>query len=212
MRHLQLLLVAHAIGLTTLAAPAQTPPAAPTAPAVTEPDALKAINLLRNELVDAFNKGDVDRLLSHLDPDVVATWQNGEVTRGPQGVRGYYNKMMTGPDRVVATLSAKPVVDDRHVYDDGRWAVSWGNLHDEYVLLDGTAFKFDSRFTATIARRGDVWKVTSFHASVSAFDNPILGIAARKAGTWAGVAGAAVGVLAGVVLGVVISRRKRKTV
>jgi len=26
---------------------------------------------LRGELIDSFNKGDVDRLLSHLDPDVV---------------------------------------------------------------------------------------------------------------------------------------------
>ena len=41
---------------------------------VTEPDPLKAIGVLREELVDAFNMGDLDRLLSHLDPDAVVTW------------------------------------------------------------------------------------------------------------------------------------------
>jgi len=179
---------------------------AQTAP-VTQPDALKAIHLLRGELVDAFNKADVDRLLSHLDPDVVATWQNGEVTRGPQGVRAYYDKMMTGPNRIVSKLVVNPEVQDRHIYDS--WAVSWGNLHDEYVLTDGTAFKFDSRFTATIARRGDVWKVTSFHASVNAFDNPVLGAVGKKVGTWAGVGGAAVGLVLGILIGLLIKRRKQ---
>ena len=88
-----------------LHAQAATTPA-PTPQAVTEPDPLKAINLLRTELVDAFNKADVDRLLSHLDPDVVLTWQNGEVCRGPEAVRAYYNRMMTAPDHVVAKITA----------------------------------------------------------------------------------------------------------
>ena len=75
----------------------------------------QAIGLLRQELIDSFNKGDLDRLLSHLDPDVVITWQNGEVCRGPTAVRAYYDKMMKGPDRRVEKVSADPKVDDRHV-------------------------------------------------------------------------------------------------
>lgn len=170
-----------------------------TRAAVTDADALSAINSLRTELVDAFNKGDVDRLISHLDPDIVITWQNGEVSRGPDGVKAYYNKMMTGENKIVQKLSAEPTVDDRHIYGD--WAVSWGNLHDEYTLNDGKSFKFDSRFTATIARRGAEWKVTAFHASVNAFDNAILRMAASKVGMWAGIIGALVGLFVGVVVG-----------
>lgn len=174
---------------------------------VTEPDALKAINLLRTELVDSFNKGDVNRLLWHLDADVVVTWQNGEVCRGPQAVKAYYERMMAAPNHVVAKLSSNPVVDDRHVYGD--WAVSWGNLHDDYELNDGSKFKFDSRFTATIAKRGNEWKVTSFHASVNAFDNPILLVAEKKAATWVGIIGAVAGVVVGGAIGFVMGGRKR---
>jgi ketosteroid isomerase-like protein len=184
-------------------------PAQATKP-VTEADSIAAIAALRGELVDSFNKGDVERLLSHLDPEVVATWQNGEVCRGPEAVRAYYNKMMTGPGRIVARLSSNPVVDDRHVYGD--WAVSWGNLHDSYELKDGTTFKFDSRFTATIARRGAEWKVTSFHASVNAFDNPVLKIAASKGATWAAVAAGVIGLGLGTVAGLLIGRRRTRTV
>jgi len=189
---------------TTSAARAQT-----TQP-VTEPDPMKAINQLRTELVDAFNNGDVDRLVSHLDPDAVVTWQNGEVSRGPDGVKQYYNRMMTGPNKIVAKLSASPVVDDRHIYGD--WAVSWGNLHDEYELTDGSKFKFDSRFTATIVRRGEEWKITSFHASVNAFNNPILAIAERKAATWSGAIAGVVGLVVGVLVAALLGRRKPRPI
>lgn len=180
--------------------------AEPAAP-VTASDAETAIGALRTELVDSFNKGDLDRLLSHLDPDVVVTWQNAEVCRGPAAVKAYYDKMMRGPNPVVAKLSANPVVDDRHIYGD--WAVSWGNLHDQYELKDGSAFKFDSRFTATIARRGAVWKVTSFHASVSAFDNPVVMIAAKKGAIWAGIIAGVVGLIIGAAAVMLIKRRRK---
>jgi ketosteroid isomerase-like protein len=180
--------------------------AAQTSRPVTEPDPLKAIALLRAELIDAFNKGDVDRLLSHIDSDAVVTWQNGEVCHGPEAVRAYYDKMMAGPNHIVAKLSVNPTIDDRHVYGD--WAVSWGNLHDEYQLTDGRNFRFDSRFTATIARRGDEWKVASFHASVNAFDNPILGIAEKKSAIRGGAGGGVAGLVVGAIVVLILKRRK----
>jgi ketosteroid isomerase-like protein len=173
---------------------------------LTEPDPLKAIGQMRAELIDSFNKGDVERLLSHVDPDVIATWQNGEVCHGPDAVRAYYNKMMKSDHPVVAKLSINPEVAGRQL--NGNWAVSWGNLHDEYVLTDGSEFKFNSNFTATIARRGDEWKIVSFHASVNAFDNPILGMAVRKTVVWVGAGAGLGGVLVGVLATLVLRRRK----
>jgi hypothetical protein len=70
----------------------------------------------------------------------------------------------------------------------------------------------DSRFTATIARRGDVWKVSSFHVSVNAFDNPILGFAAKKAGGWALLLGLLAGLAVGTIVGLLIQRRRGASV
>ena len=178
----------------------------PATATAADADALSGINALRTELVDAFNKSDIDRLISHLDPGVIVTWQNGEVSHGPDGVKAYYNKMMNGPNHIVQELSADPTVEERHIYGD--WAVSCGNLHDEYKLTDGKSFKFDSRFTATIAKRGAEWKVVAFHASVNAFDNPILRIAAGKAATFAGIAAGLFGILIGMLVGR-LGRRKQ---
>jgi len=173
---------------------------------VTFADPEAAIATMRNELVDSFNKGDYDRLISHLDENVVITWQNAEVCRGPAEVHAYYDKMMTGPNPVVKAVHADPQVDGRHIYGD--WAVSYGKMNDHFTLTDGSELNFDSRFTATIARKGDVWKITAFHLSVNAFDNAILKMAIGKTATWAGVIVGIVALLVGFVIGRVTKQRR----
>lgn len=175
----------------TLAIPALCQTPAPATP----DEASVAITKLRDGLVSSFNKGDIDGLLSHLDPDVVVTWQNGEVCRGPEAVRAFYNRMMTGDKKIVSGIKSEPEVLGRHIRGD--WAVSWGNMHDHFLLTDGSDLPFNSVFTATTAKRGDRWLVTAFHVSVSAFENPVLKLAARKIAIWAGLGGGAVGLLLG---------------
>jgi uncharacterized protein (TIGR02246 family) len=169
------------------------------APPPASSDADAAITKLREGLVESFFKGDIDRVLTFLAPDVVVTWQNGEVSKGPQEVRAYYQRMMTGPDRVVREIKAQPEVLGRQMYGD--WAISWGNLHDHFTLTDGRELAFGSRFTIVTAKRGDRWLVTAYHASINAFENPILGIAVRKTGMMIGIAAAIAGLLVGWLIG-----------
>ena len=61
--------------------------------------------------------------------------------------------MMTGPDRRVRSCG-QAGVDDRHVYGD--WAVSWGNLHDQYMLTDGTTFNVRQPLHRDDRQRGAV--------------------------------------------------------
>jgi ketosteroid isomerase-like protein len=169
-------------------------------------DPTEAITRLREGLVDSFNKRDLEGLLSHLDTNVVVTWQNGEVSKGPEGVRAYYNRMMAGERPVVRSISTKPEIEGRHVYGD--WAVSWGNLNDNFTLNDGKELPFNSRFTATIARRGDRWLVTAFHASVNVFQNPVLVLASKKVGLIVGIAGVLLGAVLGLLAGRFFARRR----
>jgi ketosteroid isomerase-like protein len=166
----------------------------------------QAITKLREGLVDSFNHGDIDRLLTYLDTNAVVTWQNGEVCEGPAAVKAYYERMMKGDRPVVRKVSAEPKVLGRHV--QGDWAVSWGNLNDVFVLNDGRELPFNSRFTATVAKRGDHWVVSAFHVSVNAFDNAILAWAIKKTVLLSGAGGLVIGVVAGAVLIGMLRRRK----
>ena len=189
--------------LLALAIPALCETPAPPAP----DEATAAIATLREGLVGSFKKGDIDGLLTHLDADVVVTWQNGEVCRGPEAVRAFYGRMMTGDKKIVREIKSEPEVLGRHVHGD--WAVSWGNLHDHFVLTDGSDLAFNSVFTATIAKRGDRWLVTAFHTSVSAFENPVMKLAIRKTAPWFGLAGAAAGLALGIVATMIFTRKRR---
>jgi hypothetical protein len=72
-------------------------------------------------------------------------------------------------------------------------------------LSDGRDLPLNSRFTATIARRGDRWMVSAFHVSVNAFDNPITALAVKKVSLFVGLAG----LIAGIVLTAIIVRLRR---
>ncbi len=172
-------------------------------------DATEAIGVMRQGLIDSFNKQDIDGLLNYLAPDVVVTWQNGEVCHGPAEVKAYYQKMMSGDKPIVSKVNADPKVDGRQIYGD--WAVSYGHMNDRFLLTDGSDLAMDSRFTATIARHGDRWLVTAFHLSTNTFDNPVLGYAAKKGATLGALAGGGIGVLVGIAIGTKFARRRKAT-
>lgn len=168
-------------------------------------DVEREITKLREGLVDSFNHGDIDRLLTYLDTNAVVTWQNGEVCEGIAAVKAYHERMMNGDKRVVVKVTADPKVLGRHI--QGDWCVSWGELNDHFQLADGRDLPLNSKFTATIAKRGDRWLVSAFHVSVNAFDNPITQIAVKKTAQIVGVAG----VVIGCVLSFIIVRFFRST-
>lgn len=158
---------------------------------------------LREGLVNSFKQGDIDRLLTFLDTNAVVTWQNGEVCEGTAAVKSFYDRMMKGDHPVVQKISSDPKVLGHHV--QGDWCVSWGDLNDHFLLTDGRDLPLNSRFTATIARRGDRWLVSAFHVSVNAFDNPITRVAVKKTAVLVGL----VGLIAGCLVGLIVVRLLR---
>jgi ketosteroid isomerase-like protein len=184
---------------------AQTPPA----PAPAQLDAEKALGVLREGLIESFNKQDIDGLLNYVAPDIVVTWQNGEVCHGPAEVKAYYQKMMSGKERIVARATADPKVDGRQVYGD--WAVSFGHMNDHFFLTDGSDLPLDSRFTATINRQGDRWLITAFHVSANLFENPVLGYAAKKGAAYGALAGGGGGLAIGLLVAILWTRARGST-
>ena len=81
-------------------------------------------------------------------------------------------------------------------------------MNDTFHLNDGQSFTLNSKFTATIARRGEAWKVTSFHVSANLFDNDILRYAVRKAGTMGATVAGIVGLIIGFIVAFVLRKPK----
>jgi len=159
---------------------------------------------LRDGLVDAINKGDIERQLTYLHPNVVVTALNGEVSRGRDGVRAYFLKMTAGPKRVVDSFHCEVMVDELTILYGAETGIAFGSAVQDYKLTDGLNLDVKTRWTATLVKEHDRWLVASLHASASLFDNPLLAMAKRTA-YWAGGISLVVGLIVGLVIG---GRRK----
>ncbi|ATB48169.1 SgcJ/EcaC family oxidoreductase [Corallococcus macrosporus] len=163
-----------------------------------------ALRVLKQEMQDALNAQDLDRLLSHLHPDVSFTTMNNDVRVGKDAIRAYYEEMMRGPHRIVDRVQANFEVDDlTRLYGDT--GVARGSSRDHYVLTDGTDIVIDGRWTCTLVREGDRWLIAAFHYSTNVFDNPLLTRVKHLA-----LAGVTVIGLGALLAGAVIGRRLRR--
>lgn len=196
--------VALALGLLS---PARTA-AQVESPAKEDPahDELRAV---KRGAEEAFNKGDIDGLLNaYVHKDVIVTWQNAEANHGRDAVKAFYNRMMVGPNRVVETLQTRIDVDELSHLFDGKTATALGAMDQHYKLTDGTEFDLRSRWTGTLVKDGDRWKIAAFHVSANMFDNGVMHVAVRKTAYWVGGSAGVAALIVGVVLGR-LSKRPR---
>lgn len=179
------------------------------------------LRALRDGILDAWKRRDIDALLTHVDPDVVVTWQNGEVNRGPEAVRKFYKDMLEGEGSVLSNIESTLTVDELSVLHGADTAVAFGSVHDDLSFKrsvasaafvgPGKKLALDSRWTATLVRKDGVWKLASYHVSANLFSNPVMELGAKAASRVAGIGGFAIGAVLALLLGRVMWRRKKGT-
>ena len=159
------------------------------------------LRALRTEVLDAITKGDIDRVLRSLHPNVVVTWQNGEVNRGHNGVKAFFERMGR---QAFSGYKVAPTPDDLTILYAGSTAgVSFGRSVGQFRLL-GASWEFENRWTATVVKQGGTWLLTSYHVSWNALDNPLLTAAKRAVYVVSPLA-----LLVGLALGRFLARRRR---
>ena len=178
-------------------------PAHAAAPEDPEHAELRAI---KDALVTAFNQRDADGFLRHMHPNIVATWQNAEVSRRPDGIRAFMKKVTEGETKQVQSVQAKVEVDElTSLYGEKKTGVAFGSVEQDFKFFDGREIALKSRWTATFIKEDGRWLLAAIHVSANVFDNPVLSLAVRKTAMWSGLGALAVG---GVV-GWIIGRRRR---
>lgn len=180
-----------------------------TAPPAVSPDALHdELRRLRDEVLAGIERGDFEAIAPHLHPNVVFTPMNGEVCRGPQEIRAYFDKMLKGEKPVVKSVRFDLEVD-RLTDLYGDTGLAFGSSNDHYTLTNGMEFPVGTRWTCALARENGRWLITAFHASANVFDNPIL----ERSRQGAMLKGGGIGLVAGLALGVlvasILARRRR---
>jgi ketosteroid isomerase-like protein len=170
----------------------------------TEDPAHAELRELRAGMQDAIKKGDIERQLSYLHPNVVVTWQNAQVSRGRDGVRNYLNRMLHGPNKIVADFSADLDVDELTILYGGDTGISFGSSREHIGLVTGGSVDYKGRWSATLVKEGGKWLIASLHASTNLFDNPFLATVRRMMYIVSAVA-----LIFGAGLGFLLGRRRK---
>ena len=182
------------IALLTLTLFALTP--LPAQDAKPEPAELHA---LRDGLLAAINRADLDQQLTYLHPNVVITYQNAEVARGREGVKAFLQKMTTGPERLVESVHIEAKADGPAILH-GETGIVFGSAVETYKMAHGSDLMLNGRWTATVVQDQGRWLVAALHCSTGLADNPLIA-ATKKAGVTATIGSVIIGLIAGWLLG-----------
>jgi ketosteroid isomerase-like protein len=205
--------------LVTVAAdepPAAAEAAAPADAAAPDPEAVhNELRALRDSILKAWEKRDIDGMLVQADPEVIVTWQNGEVSRGPAAIKKFYQDLFEANGGIIADMKTTLEVDALATLYGADTAIASGSAHDVIsfrkslttsVIGAGDTLELDSRWTATAVRRNGEWKLASYHVSANVFSNPVMALAVKSTRRIA-IAG---GVVAGVAIMLIVMWLRRK--
>lgn len=162
------------------------------------------LRALREALTEAVIQADVDKQIEHVHADIITTWQNHQVTRGVDDLREFMKEIDAGGQKVFQGYTVRPTSDDLAILYGGDTAIASGTSVPHYQLL-GMEFDLENRWTATLVKDNDNWKIAAYHVSGNILDNPVL-TAAKTSTYWA----AGISLLVGVLIGAIGGRLMRK--
>ncbi|TWU34967.1 YybH family protein [Novipirellula artificiosorum] len=166
------------------------------------------LSQLRDRVIAAYEKGDMEAVVDDLADDCVLTWQTGDrfVTR--QEVLTGHLKMIAEEQTNTKQESSDVRVDGMTLTSDDQTAIAYGTLVDRFSLRDHSILAFPSQWTATVTMTDGKWKLASVHVSSNVFDNPVLNKARASLATAIMVAGIG-GIVLGFVCGRLVARQRQ---
>ena len=173
----------------------------------TEDPVHEELRVLRDGMVDAFQKKDIERMLDNLHEEVVVTYQNAEVSRGHAGVRDFHQRMNEGDNPAVKSLESVFNVDELSIIYGDDTAVAFGSMQDEFELTRGMDFSLESRWTATLVKEDGRWLVAALHVSTNMFENGVSDLLIK----WNSIKVGTIALLIGLVLGIVLPKMVAKS-
>jgi uncharacterized protein (TIGR02246 family) len=158
-----------------------------------------------HEIEAGINDQNVERMVAQMTPDATVTWLNGEVSRGHDQIRAYYQRMVKGPDRILDKYTTAAKIG-AHARFFGDVAVADGTMRDAFFPVSRKPFGLDSNWSSTSVKSNGQWKVAALHLSANVFTNDLIGEA--KSAAWiTGIGGA----LAGIVLGLLLAWLRKRS-
>lgn len=137
-----------------------------------EADRAQLLVILK-DVESGINSRQIDLMLRHIDEKAIVTWLNAEVSKGPEGVRAYFTKMVgDAPGTVLSKYVTHPQISEQAIFY-GDVAIAHGTTEDEFTPHERAVFRFSSRWTASLRKSDGQWRIIALNLSTNAFNNAL---------------------------------------
>jgi ketosteroid isomerase-like protein len=156
----------------------------------------EAIRNVFNVFSTAINTKNNGKLLSVMKPQAILIGNNQELISGKKSVEEYFPKTLGTNykfERIGFSIEPGAMIDIK-----GDMATVYGRGTEKYKL-DSVEYTVQTRWSATVVKDGEEWKIASFHSGVNFTDNSIIK-SFEEFGWKAGIAAGLIGLFIGFVL------------
>ena len=129
---------------------------------------------LLNAAQEAVNNDQPELLDVHLHKDSVVTLMNQEVVTQGTSFKQVFYEWFKKPGAILKSLHTEPTASIRTKIYDGRFGVCYGTAVDTYDLSSGRQITFHSKWTATVIKEDEQWKLLALHVGVDPIKNPLI--------------------------------------
>lgn len=168
----------------------------------------QALRTLLSTVTAALNEQKLDEVAKHLDQDFSLTFIDQAVVSDVTALKSYFSRWF-GPESTLTSVRFSPKVERAAVFFTGDTAFASGISEDLYTQKDGRSGVMPARWTATVIKRGDAWKVVTLHVGVSPLDNAVLTMV-KDTATRGVLMGALIAGVVGLVLGALVMLALRR--
>ena len=155
----------------------------------------EALRDMRKTIVQAVNTDNLELLTPVLHENVSITMVDQTVITSPQALKDYFHKMFKAEGSILKSVKVEPKPDIETLFVSDQVGINRGASADTYTLKSGRVVVLNTRWSSTVVKEGDGWKLLTLHVGVNLLDNPILAGTEQLKYWWA-AAGLIVGLLA----------------
>lgn len=135
----------------------------------------QALRVLKQNVVDALNRQDIDKLLTYFSEPFAFTTVTQEVLTSKDAVKDYYHRMLVSDDSPIKAFTVKPEADILTHFLNDNIGYCYGTSNDSYTLQkNGRTIEMKSRWSAVVVKENNQWKISVVHLGVDFTNNPIL--------------------------------------
>jgi ketosteroid isomerase-like protein len=121
------------------------------------------LRALKATMERSLTEMDIDTIVANVSDDVIFTTMDGDVARGPAGIRKYFETIIKGLNPRVLKVDSKFEAEDLSNLYGRNFAVVFGSSKDHYELAGGEIFDVTGRWSGTIIHRDGRWLIVNFH-------------------------------------------------